>query len=63
MDPITRFFMAPYQLGYHLAHHVDSGVPFRSLPKYHRALKESGYIFDAYEYRSYPALWKALSAG
>ena len=25
MDPITRFFMAPYQLGYHLAHHVDSG--------------------------------------
>ena len=21
------------------------------------------YIFDAYEYRSYPALWKALSAG
>ena len=63
MDPITRFFMAPYQLGYHLAHHVDSGVPFRSLPKYHRALKESGYIFDAYEYRSYPALWKALSGG
>lgn len=62
-DPITRFIMAPYQLGYHLEHHVDSGVPFRSLPKYHRALKDSGYITDEYEYKSYPALWKALSAG
>jgi fatty acid desaturase len=62
-DPITRFIMAPYQLGYHLAHHVDAGLPFRSLPKYHRALKESGYITDDYEYSSYPALWKALAAG
>ena len=62
-DPVTRFLMAPYQLGYHLEHHVDSGVPFRSLPKYHRALKDSGYITDEYEYTSYPALWKALSAG
>ena len=61
-DPLTRFFFAPYQLGYHLEHHVDAGIPFRALPKFHRALRESGYITDEYEYRSYPALWKALAS-
>ena len=61
-DPLTRFFMAPYQLGFHLAHHVDAGVPFRSLPAYHRALEASGYISDDYQYRSYWSLWSALAS-
>jgi fatty acid desaturase len=61
-DPLTRFLIAPYQLGYHLAHHVDAGIPFRRLPEYHRALRESGYVSDRYEYRSYLALWRALAA-
>lgn len=60
---VSRFFMAPYQLGYHLAHHVDAGVPFRSLPRYHRALESSGYVSDDYQYQSYWALWAALSSG
>ena len=25
----------PYHIGWHLAHHVDSGVPFRNLPRLH----------------------------
>ena len=57
-----RFLVGPYMLGYHLAHHVDAGVPFRSLPRYHRALIESGYISEGYAYRSYPQLWRALAA-
>jgi len=57
-----RFLMGPYMLGYHLAHHVDAGVPFRSLPRYHQALIDSGYISEGYAYRSYPALWRALAA-
>jgi len=53
----------PYRIGWHLAHHVDAGVPMRALPRYHRALYEAGYLTPELEYRSYPALWKALRAG
>jgi fatty acid desaturase len=59
---LARFIMAPYQLGYHLAHHVDAGVPFRSLAEYHRALEASGYVTDEYQYPSYSALWRALAS-
>src|SRR5262249_12382709 len=27
--PLARFFMVPYNTGWHLAHHVDIGIPFR----------------------------------
>ncbi len=30
--PVARFLLVPYHIGWHLAHHVDSGVPFRNLP-------------------------------
>ena len=52
--------LVPYNIGWHLAHHVDSGVPFRNLPKFHAALREAGYVDDTIEYASYPAIWKAL---
>ena len=58
--PAARFMLVPYNIGWHLAHHVDSGVPFRNLPKYHQALREAGYVDDSFEYASYPAIWKAL---
>lgn len=61
--PIARFYLVPYKIGFHLAHHVDAGVPFRHLPRYHRMLRESGYVDDSYEYPSYRAIWRALSAG
>ena len=31
----ARFFMVPYNIGWHLAHHVDMGVPWKHLPAYH----------------------------
>jgi fatty acid desaturase len=58
--PIARFMIVPYNIGWHLAHHVDSGVPLRNLPRFHKALRDAGYVDDSLEYRSYPALWKAL---
>ena len=60
---LARFMLVPYNIGIHLAHHVDSGIPFRSLPRLDRALREAGYIDATYEYPSYPALWKALRTG
>lgn len=58
----ARFWIAPYNTGWHLAHHVDIGVPFRHLPKFHRELVNSGWVTPGLEYRSYTALWKALSS-
>jgi fatty acid desaturase len=58
----ARFLLVPYRIGWHLAHHVDSGVPFRHLPELHAALQGAGYVDDTFEYRSYPAIWRALSA-
>jgi fatty acid desaturase len=59
---LARFILVPYNIGWHLAHHVDSGVPFRNLPRFHRALSEAGYVDSTFEYPSYPAIWRALSA-
>lgn len=61
--PVARFMVVPYRIGMHLAHHVDSGVPFRNLPALHRALQQAGYIDATFEYPSYPAIWKALRTG
>ena len=59
---LARFFLVPYNIGWHLAHHVDSGVPFRNLPRFHRALHDSGYVDETFEYPSYTALWRALKS-
>lgn len=60
---LARFGLVPYHIGWHLAHHVDAGVSMRHLPRYHRALREAGYVDDTSEWPSYRALWRALSAG
>ena len=60
--PIARFLLVPYNIGWHLAHHVDAGVPFRNLPRYHRAMHESGYVGTGVEYASYHTIWRALAA-
>ena len=59
---LARFILVPYNIGWHLAHHVDSGVPFRNLPHLHRALRDSGYVDETFEYPSYPAIWRALKS-
>ena len=58
----ARFMVVPYRIGLHLAHHVDSGIPFRNLPALHEALVEAGYVDGTIEYASYPAIWNALRA-
>ncbi|MDQ6839598.1 MAG: fatty acid desaturase [Actinomycetota bacterium] len=60
---VARFFMVPYNIGWHLSHHVDMGVPWRNLPTYHRELAAAGYITSELEYRSYTQLWRKLASG
>jgi fatty acid desaturase len=59
---LARFWIVPYHTGWHLAHHVDSGIPWRNLPRYHAELVGAGYMTPALEYPSYLALWKALAS-
>ncbi|MGZ4676926.1 MAG: fatty acid desaturase [Acidimicrobiia bacterium] len=59
----ARLTIVPYFTGWHLAHHVDSGIPMRNLPRLHEELVRSGYVQPELEYRSYPALWRALASG
>jgi fatty acid desaturase len=59
----ARFVLVPYNIGWHLAHHVDSGIPFRNLPRLHQMLHESGYVDATIEHPSYTALWRRLASG
>lgn len=56
----ARFWMVPFNTGWHLAHHVDPGIPFQRLPRLHRELVESGWVVEDLEYPSYRALWAAM---
>jgi fatty acid desaturase len=60
---LARFWMVPYHTGWHLAHHVDSGIPWRNLPALHAELVAAGWVTDALTYPSYTALWRALASG
>jgi fatty acid desaturase len=60
---LARFWIVPYNTGWHIAHHVDAGVPWRNLPRFHDELVRAGYIVDGLTYLSYPALWRALASG
>ena len=53
----------PFHIGWHLAHHVDAGVPMAHLPKLHAELRRAGYVTDGLEYRSYTSLWRKLASG
>jgi fatty acid desaturase len=61
--PLARFWMVPYNTGWHLAHHVDSGIPWRRLPALHQELVVAGWITPELEYPSYMALWRTLASG
>jgi fatty acid desaturase len=60
---LARLWLVPYHTGYHLAHHVDMGVPWRNLPRFHAELERAGYVTPALTYPSYVALWRALATG
>jgi fatty acid desaturase len=61
--PLARFWIVPYHTGWHLAHHVDMGIPWRRLPTLHRELVDAGWITPELEYPTYTALWRALASG
>jgi fatty acid desaturase len=58
----ARFALVPYNTGWHLAHHVDIGIPFRNLPALHRELEDAGWVTPALVYPNYRALWRALAS-
>ena len=60
---LARYWMVPYNTGWHLAHHVDMGVPWYNLPRLHQELVAAGWITSDIEYPSYRAFWAAASAG
>jgi len=57
----VRVLLAPLNVAYHLAHHVDSGMPFRNLPELQAILIEDGYVPDHLIWPSYLSLWKAAA--
>ncbi|MBV8464067.1 MAG: fatty acid desaturase family protein [Acidimicrobiales bacterium] len=59
---LARFWFVPYNTGWHLAHHVDMGIPWRNLPAFHAELEKAGYVTEALTYPSYRALWTSLSS-
>lgn len=58
--PLARFWMVPFHTGWHVAHHLDPGVTFRNLPRFHEELVAAGYFPDGLVYRSYRELWHRL---
>jgi fatty acid desaturase len=60
---LARYWLVPYNTGWHLAHHVDMGVPWRNLPRLHDELVRSGWVTEAITYPSYRAFWRAASSG
>ena len=60
---LARYWIVPYNTGWHLAHHADMAVPWRNLPKLHDELVQSGWVTSEIEYPSYWAFWRAASSG
>ena len=59
---LARATIVPLNTGWHLAHHVDIGVPFQNLPALHRELESAGWVEPALEYPSYVALWRRAAS-
>jgi len=55
---LAQAILVPFNTGFHLAHHVDSGVPWRNLPTLHQALADDGYLDGVAVHRSYRAFWR-----
>ncbi|MDW3220572.1 MAG: fatty acid desaturase [Acidimicrobiales bacterium] len=57
---LSKHVFLSQSIGFHLAHHVDSGVPMANLPTLQRALEEDGYVTDAITHDGYWAFWRTL---
>ena len=58
----ARFWMVPFNTGWHLALHVDIGVPFSKLPRLQAELERSGYVQPGLEWPTYRSLWRHASS-
>jgi len=58
----ARFWMVPFNTGWHLAHHIDIGVPFSNLPRLHRELEAAGYVQPELVWPTYRSLWRHASS-
>lgn len=57
-----RFWMVPFNTGWHLAHHADMGVPFQRLPRLHDELVASGWVTPEITWPNYRTFWRAISS-
>ena len=57
----SRYVFLSQGIGFHLAHHVDSGIPMSNLHKLHRALEEDGYIDPSQTQPGYWAFFRTLA--
>jgi fatty acid desaturase len=60
---LARFWFVPYNTGWHLAHHVDMGVPWHNLPAYHQELVAAGYVTPEITFKNYFELWRSATSG
>jgi fatty acid desaturase len=60
---LARMWIVPYNTGWHLAHHVDMGVPWRNLPRLHEELVAAGWVTPDLEYPSYRAFIRDATSG
>jgi len=60
---VARMWIVPYNTGWHLAHHVDMGVPWRNLPRLHDELVAAGWVTPELEYPSYRAFIRHATNG
>ena len=60
---LAKFVFVPFNTGYHLAHHVDIGVPFSKLPALQAALESEGYIQPGLAWPNYRTLWRHAHSG
>ncbi len=60
---LARYWMVPYNTGWHLAHHVDMGVPWTNLPRLHDELVRAGWVTPEIEYPTYRAFWRDACSG
>jgi fatty acid desaturase len=58
----ARLWLVPYRTGWHLAHHVDMGIPWRNLARFHAELVRAGYVPDGLTAPSYWALWRSMAS-
>ena len=58
---VARAIIVPLGVGHHLAHHVDSGIPFRNLAQLTKLLEDDGYLTSDLTWSSYRRLWRALT--